>query len=94
MAVTDGTNTASVVLLGQYTARQFASASDGRGGTLIGDPALAAVADHTLATVVTHSMHDAPLMGTKCGRKSAAFTLREGLRAATVQEQKEGLFAP
>jgi hypothetical protein len=33
--VTDGVHTASIQLLGQYTASEFATASDGHGGTLI-----------------------------------------------------------
>jgi hypothetical protein len=34
LTVTDGTHTASVLLLGQYTAGQFTLASDGHGGSL------------------------------------------------------------
>jgi hypothetical protein len=35
LTVTDGTHTASIQLLGQYTASEFTAASDGNGGTLI-----------------------------------------------------------
>ena len=38
LTVTDGTNTANVQLLGDYTITSFTSASDGNGGTLIEDP--------------------------------------------------------
>jgi hypothetical protein len=38
LTVSDGTHTASLLLLGQYTAGQFTTASDGAGGTLISDP--------------------------------------------------------
>ena len=46
--MTDGTHTANITLLGQYTAASFTKASDGNGGTTISDPTvgsgLAAVA--------------------------------------------------
>ena len=35
LTVTDGIHTASIQLLGQYTASEFTAASDGNGGTLI-----------------------------------------------------------
>jgi len=35
LTVTDGVNTASIQLLGQYTASEFVAASDGHGGTII-----------------------------------------------------------
>ena len=35
LTVTDGVNTASIMLLGQYMASEFTAASDGNGGTLI-----------------------------------------------------------
>jgi hypothetical protein len=38
LTLNDGTNTASIALLGQYMASSFATASDGHGGTLITDP--------------------------------------------------------
>jgi hypothetical protein len=37
LTVSDGTNTASLALIGQYAAASFAAASDGHGGTLITD---------------------------------------------------------
>jgi len=39
LTVTDGTNTATMALLGLYTAANFALASDGNGGTFVTDPA-------------------------------------------------------
>jgi hypothetical protein len=41
LTVSDGTHTASLSLLGQYSAADFALSSDGHGGTLISDPAMA-----------------------------------------------------
>ena len=38
LTVTDGTHTASLTLLGQYSANQFSLASDGHGGTMVTDP--------------------------------------------------------
>jgi hypothetical protein len=38
LTVTDGMHTANLTLLGQYAAGQYTSATDGHGGTLIGDP--------------------------------------------------------
>ncbi|WP_407117521.1 hypothetical protein [Bradyrhizobium sp. LMG 9283] len=38
LTVSDGVHTAHVTLLGQYVTAQFTSATDGHGGTLIGDP--------------------------------------------------------
>jgi len=38
LTVTDGTHTASLLLLGQYSAANFALASDGHGGSLITNP--------------------------------------------------------
>ena len=35
LTVSDGLHTASIQLLGDYTASEFAAASDGNGGTLI-----------------------------------------------------------
>ena len=35
LTVTDGVHTASIELLGNYTASEFVAASDGHGGTLI-----------------------------------------------------------
>ncbi|MCA5244954.1 hypothetical protein K1S22_26955, partial [Klebsiella pneumoniae] len=47
LTVSDGTLTAQLTLLGQYSAAQFTSATDGHGGTLVGDPSLAAGAQTT-----------------------------------------------
>ncbi|MBR0858016.1 beta strand repeat-containing protein [Bradyrhizobium liaoningense] len=41
LTVSDGTHTATLSLLGQYSAADFAISSDGHGGTLITDPAVA-----------------------------------------------------
>jgi hypothetical protein len=38
LTVTDGTRTAHLALLGQYTVTDFLTAADGQGGTLIMDP--------------------------------------------------------
>jgi hypothetical protein len=51
LTVSDGTHTAHILLLGQYTAGQFTVANDGHGGTLIGDPPPAAVTDTHSATL-------------------------------------------
>src|SRR5215470_14456246 len=51
LTVTDGVHTANITLLGQYVAGQFTSANDGRGGTLIGDPPVTAVADPAQGTL-------------------------------------------
>jgi hypothetical protein len=40
LTVTDGTQSANIALLGQYTAASFAMTSDGNGGTLITEPAV------------------------------------------------------
>jgi hypothetical protein len=42
--VTDGSHTATLTLLGQYSAANFSLSSDGVGGTLIKDPAVTASA--------------------------------------------------
>jgi hypothetical protein len=41
LTVSDGINTANITLLGQYSTAQFTKASDGHGGTFIGDPPVA-----------------------------------------------------
>jgi hypothetical protein len=41
LTVSDSIHTANVTLLGQYVTANFTKASDGHGGTLIGDPPLA-----------------------------------------------------
>jgi hypothetical protein len=38
LTVSDGSHTVSLALLGQYSAADFAFASDGHGGTMISDP--------------------------------------------------------
>jgi len=38
LTVTDGTLTATLTLLGQYSAHDFTLASDGNGGTIVTDP--------------------------------------------------------
>jgi hypothetical protein len=43
LTVSDGIYTANLTLLGQYTTAQFTKATDGHGGTLIGDPPVTAI---------------------------------------------------
>lgn len=50
LTVSDGTHTATLNLLGQYTAADFAISSDGHGGTLITDPGT--VQQQTLAAAL------------------------------------------
>ncbi|HKF07248.1 MAG TPA: hypothetical protein VKB89_00765, partial [Xanthobacteraceae bacterium] len=38
LTVTDGTHTANLTLLGQYSAAMFSLSSDGQGGTIVTDP--------------------------------------------------------
>jgi hypothetical protein len=45
LTVSSGGLAASITLLGQYSAAQFTSASDGHGGTLVGDPPVVAQTD-------------------------------------------------
>jgi autotransporter passenger strand-loop-strand repeat protein len=54
LTVTNGANAANIVLLGQYTASQLTAVSDGNGGTLVSDPALAAAASEPAALVSPH----------------------------------------
>jgi hypothetical protein len=42
LTVSDGSHTVSLAMLGQYTAADFALASDGHGGTMISDPGVQA----------------------------------------------------
>ena len=51
VTVSDGTNTASLALFGQYNAASFAMSADGSGGTLINDPPA------TLAQTLTQPQH-------------------------------------
>ena len=53
LLVSDGVNSASIMLLGQYVVGQFTSASDGNNGTLIGDPPAIAQADLGPGAIVT-----------------------------------------
>jgi autotransporter passenger strand-loop-strand repeat protein len=48
LTVSGGGNVANITLLGQYSAGQFTSASDGQGGTLVGDPPIAAQTDQAV----------------------------------------------
>ncbi len=55
LAVTDGVHSASITLLGQYVAGQFTSASDGMGGTKVGDPPVVAMTDpQTIGLINPH----------------------------------------
>jgi autotransporter passenger strand-loop-strand repeat protein len=54
LTVADGVHTANIALLGQYAANQFTAASDGNGGTLIGDPPAGAAA-HPAALAAHHA---------------------------------------
>ncbi|MGA8817074.1 MAG: hypothetical protein WB624_07275, partial [Xanthobacteraceae bacterium] len=40
LTVSDGTNTANLALLGQYSAASFIASSDGHGGSMIAEPPL------------------------------------------------------
>lgn len=50
--VSDGTHTAELALLGQYTADDFAASSNGHGGTLITDPTAENSLQHAIAAQV------------------------------------------
>ena len=50
LAITDGTHTADIALLGNYMASTFATASDGHGGTLITQAEQTATASQHLLT--------------------------------------------
>jgi autotransporter passenger strand-loop-strand repeat protein len=52
LTVSDGTHTANILLIGQYTTAQFTKASDGHGGTLVGDPPMTAQTDAQPAGLV------------------------------------------
>jgi autotransporter passenger strand-loop-strand repeat protein len=52
LTVSDGIRTANITLLGQYVTAQFTKASDGHGGTLIGDPPLSAMPDPATVTLI------------------------------------------
>jgi autotransporter passenger strand-loop-strand repeat protein len=51
LLVSDGVNSSSITLLGQYVVGQFTSSSDGHNGTLIGDPPIVAQTDGAVAIV-------------------------------------------
>jgi autotransporter passenger strand-loop-strand repeat protein len=53
LIVSDGTHTANIMLLGQYTTAQVTKASDGMGGTLIGDPPMSATTDIAAAGILS-----------------------------------------
>ncbi|MEP6967105.1 MAG: hypothetical protein ABI906_03400 [Pseudomonadota bacterium] len=46
--MTDGTHTAHVTLLGDYTGSTFTAKSDGHGGTIVGDQGTSSVSAHPL----------------------------------------------
>jgi autotransporter passenger strand-loop-strand repeat protein len=58
LTVTDGTNTDTLTLLGQYSAAQFNLTSDGHGGTLVTDPpAATAMTDNNPVALATPTHH-------------------------------------
>lgn len=52
LTITDGTDTATLNLIGQYTAASFTLASNGAGGTLVWDPPVAQ--DQTILVASHH----------------------------------------
>jgi len=55
LTVSGGGNVANITLLGQYVVGQFTSASDGHGGTLVGDPPVVAQTDpRSIVVAVDH----------------------------------------
>jgi hypothetical protein len=50
--VNDGVHSANITLIGQYATGNFTKASDGHGGTLIGDPPVVAQTDPPPAALV------------------------------------------
>jgi trimeric autotransporter adhesin len=56
LSVTDGIHSAHVALLGQYVVGQFTLASDGGGGTKIGDPPVVPDLDVSMAALATHNI--------------------------------------
>jgi len=50
LAVTDGTHTANIALLGNYMASTFVASSDGHGGTNVIDPQLSSSSNVTTLT--------------------------------------------
>jgi hypothetical protein len=55
LAVTDGTHTASIALLGNYLASTFVASSDGHGGTSVVDPPAASVNQNALLSLPQHA---------------------------------------
>ena len=58
MTVTDGTQTASLTLLGQYSAANFNLARDDEGGTIITESPRSVASDGTAAIPVLPAPHD------------------------------------
>jgi autotransporter passenger strand-loop-strand repeat protein len=54
LTITNGVSSASITLLGQYTAGQFTTASDGAGGTLIGETMAPAAAATSATLAASH----------------------------------------
>ena len=52
LAVADTVHSANITLLGQYVVGNFTKASDGHGGTLVGDPPVTAQTDQQAAGLV------------------------------------------
>jgi hypothetical protein len=59
LTVSGGGNAANVTLLGQYVVGQFTKASDGHGGTLVGDPPVAVAQTDPGATGLVNPHHTA-----------------------------------
>jgi hypothetical protein len=55
LTVSGSGNVANITLLGQYVVGQFTSASDGHGGTLVGDPPVVTQADPAPNPLATRS---------------------------------------
>ena len=53
LAVTDGTNTADITLLGQYSTANFHVSSGGQGGTIVTDPPVVAQSDQQSTSLVS-----------------------------------------
>ena len=53
LAVTDGTHTANIALLGNYLASTFVTSSDGHGGTSVVDPP-SVLNQHPALTIPQH----------------------------------------
>ena len=55
LAVTDGTHTANIALLGNYLALTFVASSDGHGGTAVVDPLLTSANQQTILAQPQHA---------------------------------------